>query len=90
MTDANGWRYDMENAPRGAVKVESREINGKTYEIERHVPALIIAGGRCGVVTLSRWLPDQGRWNMFSKDAPPIAWQPWPGPAPLPRRCCDG
>lgn len=38
----------------------------------------IIAAGTKNVVTASRWLPKEGRWNMFTKAVPPLAWQPWP------------
>jgi hypothetical protein len=38
----------------------------------------IIAAGNDRVVTLSRWLPKEGRWSMFTKDTPPVAWKPWP------------
>jgi len=38
----------------------------------------IIAAGSGGVVTVSRWIADQKRWNMFALSTPPIAWQPWP------------
>ena len=38
----------------------------------------IIAAGGKGVVTGSRWLEKEGRWNMFTKAVPPLAWQPWP------------
>lgn len=38
----------------------------------------IIALGSVGTVTLSRWMPKENRWEMFTKDCPPIAWQPWP------------
>ena len=27
---------------------------------------------------VARWLESEGRWNMFSKAHPPIAWQPFP------------
>jgi len=36
----------------------------------------VIAASICGVVTKSKWLGD--RWNMFTKDVPPVAWQIWP------------
>lgn len=38
----------------------------------------IIAAGNENVVTGSRWMAKEGRWLMFSKAAPPIAWQLWP------------
>jgi hypothetical protein len=73
-----GWNFNMAEAPRGETRVEARKIGKNDAHIERHIPAQIIAAGQCGVVTLSYWLPKQDRWSMFSKDAPPIAWMPFP------------
>jgi hypothetical protein len=38
----------------------------------------IIAAGNKGVITPSRWIEKEGRWVMFSKGVPPLAWMPWP------------
>jgi hypothetical protein len=72
------WNFNMDQAPRGNVRVERRTIGKNAVEVERHTPSPIIAAGACGVVTPSYWLPASGRWNMFTKDRPPIAWMPWP------------
>ena len=68
----------MDAAPRGTTRMVTRIIGKTEVERQEHVPALIIAAGNDQVVTVSKWLPEQGRWNMFSKDTPPLAWQPWP------------
>lgn len=39
----------------------------------------IIAASKCKKVIVSRWIEEGQRWNMFSKDHPPIAWQDYPG-----------
>ena len=72
------WNFDMDEAPRGETRIVKRVIGKNEVEVAEHVPALIIAAGNDLVVTVSKWLPDQGRWNMFSKNTPPRAWQPWP------------
>jgi hypothetical protein len=72
------WNFNMDEAPRGHVETVKRKAGKADVEREEHIPALIIAAGNGGVVTLSRWLPKEGRWNMFTKDTPPMAWQPWP------------
>lgn len=74
----NEWNFDMAVAPRGTTRMVTRIIGKVATEVEEHVPTLIIAAGNNNIVTVSKWLPDQGRWNMFSKDTPPTAWQPWP------------
>lgn len=74
------WNFDMDAAPRGKHEVRTRKgKDGSETEFNHFVPARIIAASSDGVtVTASNWLPEQGRWNMFNKDAPPIAWAPWP------------
>lgn len=72
------WNFDMGKAPRGSVRTVSRTIGKNTVEAEEFIPDMIIAAGDCGVVTASRWLPKEGRWNMFAKAEQPLAWMPWP------------
>ncbi len=74
------WNFDMEAAPRGHTELRTRKgRDGTETEYAHHVSAKIIAAAADGVtVTVSNWLPDQERWNMFNKDAPPVAWMPWP------------
>lgn len=73
------WSYDMDAAPKGEYELVPSVRGGK--DIERRVwrGVRILAADDVGeVVTTSSWLPDQERWNMFSKDRPPIAWAPYP------------
>jgi hypothetical protein len=72
------WIFDMGAAPKGKNNLVARKIGKNTVEVEEHVPTLIIAASGCGVVNISRWMPKAGRWCMYSKDTPPIAWQPFP------------
>jgi hypothetical protein len=72
------WNYDLSQAPRGYYKKYTRTVKGKEVEYEQHIPELIIAAGNGCVVNLSRWLPEEGRWNMYTKEVPPKAWIPWP------------
>lgn len=78
MTERTPWNFDMSAATRGKMTKIKRVIGRQEAEVEVFAPDLIIAAGRCGVVTVSRWLPKAGRWCMFTKDAPPVAWQPFP------------
>lgn len=72
------WNFDMSQAPKGYWRTVTRTIGKNVVEVEEYVSVSIIAAGNDGVVTLSRWLPKEGRWNMFSESTPPFAWQPWP------------
>lgn len=72
------WNSDITQAPIGSYRTVTRTIGKNEVTTEEHVPALIIAAGNDGVVTISKWLPKEGRWNMFTKDVPPLAWMPWP------------
>lgn len=70
------WNYNMDEAPKGEYK-ELPARNGGVRKV--FAPEKILAAHSDGeLVTISNWIPEQGRWNMFSKDAPPIAWAPWP------------
>lgn len=72
------WNFDIEQAPKGTTTTVQKTIGKAVVNQSIHVPALIIASGTDGVVTLSKWLPKEERWNMFSKNVPPLAWMPWP------------
>lgn len=72
------WNFDISQAPRGTVRMVERTIGKNTVSVEDHTPDLIIAAGNGGVVTISKWMPKEGRWNMFTKAVPPLAWLPWP------------
>ena len=79
------WNFDISQAPRGTTRMVVRVIGKNTVTSEEHIPDLIIAAGNGGVVTVSKWFPKEGRWNMFTKDTPPLAWMPWPAhPAAMP------
>jgi hypothetical protein len=73
-----GWNFNMGDAPRGETKMVMRTIGANQVETEQHIPVEIIAAGTNLVVTITRWLPKEGRWNMFSKERPPIAWHIFP------------
>lgn len=74
------WDFDMTAAPRGTTEQRQRKGNdGETVVYSQHVSAKILAAADDGkTVTVSNWIPDQQRWNMFAKEHPPIAWMPWP------------
>ncbi len=70
------WRFDVENAPRGTYKTQK---GPKGSEREVHQPELVVVASEDGkTVTVSRWIPDEGRWNMLGKRERPLAWQPFP------------
>jgi hypothetical protein len=39
-----------------------------------HIPVRIIALMSNGDWTVSYWIESAQRWNMFTKDKPPVAW----------------
>lgn len=75
------WNFDMSEAPRG-FWTEAKVLSGpkgkerlvRTY----HAPKLIVASRDGKTVTVSKWLPDTERWEMFTQGNPPAAWRPWP------------
>ena len=69
------WQFDIENAPRGR-DVQLARPKGSTRTV--HQPELVILASADGkTVTVSRWIPAEGRWNM-GKNEQPVAWQPYP------------
>jgi hypothetical protein len=71
-----GWQ-PIEAAPRGEW-VERQTGKGVARV---HVPERIIALMSDGSWTVSYWIEKDQRWNMFTKDAPPLGWfQPPPPP----------
>lgn len=78
MTD---WNFNMAEAPRGQTETRSwTKEDGTEAQRSVFIPERIIAaaGDEKQTVTVSNWLPDQNRWNMFAKEHPPIAWMAWP------------
>jgi hypothetical protein len=69
------WSSDMAKAPRGFYDV--RAVPKGKGHVKTFVPEHIVAASACGVVTVSHYLPDEKRWEMFTADHPPIAWMPW-------------
>jgi hypothetical protein len=70
--------------------INEKVAGARDYERKAHVKEQIFAAGSCGVVTVSYWIPDQGRWNMFTKAVPPMAWRPYEEGVPLPRHPLAG
>lgn len=77
------WNTNMAAAPRGKVRLVATGKGKSTRKVPE--PVTIIAASACGVVTLTRWLDGEKRWDMFTAEVPPIAWRPYPGP----RACVD-
>ena len=79
------WNFDIAAAPRG--RTEKRTYIAKGVEVSRDVfvaDRIIAAASDGKTVTVSEWLPQAERWNMFAKEHPPVAWMAWPEhPLPL-------
>lgn len=72
------WNFDLTQAPVGTNRtVEKKFPDGSTRKHEIFEAAQVWAASKCGKVTLSYYIPKEKRWNMFTKDVPPIAWQPF-------------
>lgn len=73
------WNFNMSEAPKGHTEKRSFSVRDREVTKDVHVPELIIAADPdSDVVTVSRWIPKEDRWNMFSKNRPPLAWKPFP------------
>lgn len=72
------WNFNIAEAPKGHFEDVTRTVGKNVVMSVVHVPEPIIAAGNDNVVTVSRWLDKEQRWEMFTRDVPPMAWQPWP------------
>ncbi len=66
-----GWQT-IETAPKG--KTRKAPVGNKGGERIIYDPDYILVPTSSGEITLSCWLPDQQRWNMFSAKHPPTHW----------------
>lgn len=74
------WNFDISTCPKGSNLKESREVGGRVADIMCFRPFYVWAAGDCGVVTKSYIENGGDKFSMFSKDHPPIAWQPFNKP----------
>jgi len=72
------WNFNMDEAPKSFIKTETHIQKGKEVERKTLVQVKLFLAGKDDLVTPSYWMPDQGRWNMFTKDCQPIAFMEWP------------
>jgi hypothetical protein len=77
-----GWNSDMSKAPRGKIRLLPVSGGKATRKVVE--PAEVVVAGACGTVTLSHWLDEERRWQMFTRGVPPIAWMPKPAPVEVP------
>jgi hypothetical protein len=56
----------------------------KWFDME-HAPknAKILTFSQCGKYIITSWIEEQGRWNLYTKDKPPLAWFFIPEPLKL-------
>ena len=72
------WNFEIEAAPRGQTTLQPRKVGDKETTVSVFVPDRVILATKCGKVTLSEWLPKEGRWMMLAAGEQPVAWQLWP------------
>lgn len=66
----SNWCNDLKKAPR-YIEVE-KSIKDKKY-IDKEPVTIWATDGK--IVTKSYYVLKEDRWNMFTKENPPIAWQ---------------
>lgn len=72
------WNFDISQAPKGGMSKRTVVRDGKSVVVKEYHGPILIAASKCGKVTVSRWLHEAERWEMFEKGEQPIAWMPWP------------
>lgn len=72
------WNSDISKAPHGYYDIQSRKVKGdKTADHQVFRREYVWLASKCGIVTLSSYIPDQKRWEFFSRNETPIAWHPF-------------
>ena len=74
------WNFNIDEVYKGVFIERIIETKKGNKTIKKFKANYIWAAGSCGVVTKSNWLPKEERWNCFTKDVPPIAWQKFETP----------
>ncbi len=72
------WNYNIEQAPKGWAATAIISVDGKPRKRDVFNHEKVITASECGKVIVSKWLPDQQRWEGYKKDEQPIAWQDYP------------
>lgn len=75
------WNFNMDEAPKGGwVKRDTgrKDKAGQPIVADEYETVRILAAGSNGLVTISKWLHESARWEMFSEKSPPKAWQTFP------------
>lgn len=72
---SNGWK-PISEAPKSYVEtVEVNTVEGvRKREYFRFIKILTI--GNDGEMRMSYWIPEYERWNMYTKDNPPVLFYP--------------
>lgn len=68
------WNFNMDDAPRSHYE---RRKAGKGV-VSYLVPHRLLCAGPDGLITISYYIPDEDRWNMFSAKQNPLAWMELP------------
>jgi len=65
----------MSTAPKGKY-IDQKGPKGKTVKVFRR--KWILTASPCGKYIMTHWIPEQERWNLYSKKTAPLGWFPVP------------
>jgi hypothetical protein len=74
----SAWNFDISQAPRGHTVDDFVQTPKGVRKTTRFLPVKVILATKCGKVTVSKYMPDEDRWEMLQKGEQPVAWQLWP------------
>ena len=72
------WSFDIAAAPRGKYVVRNRKFGETSADTKVFEPDRVILATKCGTVTVSKYLPDEKRWEMLAAGEQPVAWVVFP------------
>jgi hypothetical protein len=74
------WNFNMDECPKSYfVEEEITDSLGRKMIKQTVVEVkVLLADADSDFVTVSRWLPKEKGWNMFTDKQTPLAWMPFP------------
>ena len=68
------WNYDLTAAPPYDEVTINRIIFGKPATWVEKTKHWLLTYSSCGQLIYTHWLWEEGRWNLYTKADPPVAW----------------
>lgn len=79
------YPYSPETVPKSYVTTKQvTQKDGKTYSVPVTVYVPVLTISKCNQLILTKWLPDEERFEFYTKEVPPVRFCPVDKPSDLP------